>query len=170
MGAIIGAAYAFLGNTSKTEKFIRNLIDSAAFKKLDIQIFSTVNHDQTTQHLDYYLNNLKKYFSLLKTVNRTAIYDEKMVNEIGSLLEEMKKQREISLNANFVLMERADRLTSAQLIWTKKMTETISLVDRLFEGIKLERVEHDLFIKGSYCLGLFILGVLSTLLALHLFN
>lgn len=95
---------------------------------------------------------------------------EKMVNEIGSLLEEMKKQREISLNANFVLMERADRLTSAQLIWTKKMTETISLVDRLFEGIKLERVEHDLFIKGSYCLGLFILGVLSTLLALHLFN
>lgn len=89
MGAIIGAAYAFLGNTSKTEKFIRNLIESPAFKKLDIQIFSTVNHDQTTQHLDYYLNNLKKYFSLLKTVNRTAIYDEKMVNEIFKIYPEI---------------------------------------------------------------------------------
>ncbi len=82
VGAIIGGAYAFLGNAPATEKFVRNLIESLAFKKLDIQIFSTFNHNQATRDLDYYLNNLKKYFSLFKAVNRTAVYDEKQVREI----------------------------------------------------------------------------------------
>jgi len=44
MGAIIGGAYAFLGNATATEKFIRNLLESPAFNKLDIQIFAAVNH------------------------------------------------------------------------------------------------------------------------------
>lgn len=89
VGAIIGGAYAFLGNAIATEKFVRNLLESPAFKKLDIQIFSAVDHDQATRHLDYYLNNLKKYFSLLKTVNRTAVYDEKLVNEIFKIYPEI---------------------------------------------------------------------------------
>ncbi len=89
MGAIIGSAYAFFGNTSKTEKFVRNLLESPAFKKLDIQIFSAIDHDQATRHLDYYLNNLKKYFSLLKTVNHTAVYDENTVNEIFEIYPEI---------------------------------------------------------------------------------
>ena len=88
IGAIIGGAYAFLRNARATEKFIRDLLGSPAFNNLDIQIFSDADHDRATRNLDYYLNNLKKYFSLLKTLNKISVYDEKQIKDIFEMYPE----------------------------------------------------------------------------------
>jgi len=82
MGAIIGGAYAFLGDALTTEKFIRNLPESPAFKNLDFKTFDSGENDQDSSFYDHYLNNLKKYYSLLKNVTNPSVYDKKIVDEI----------------------------------------------------------------------------------------
>jgi len=85
IGAIIGGAYAYFSNIEKTEQFIRNLINSPTIKKLNLESFSNVEYRNPTTHLNYYLNTLKRYFSMLKTMGKTSIYDEALISELFKL-------------------------------------------------------------------------------------
>lgn len=82
MGAIIGGIYAVVQSAAQTEDAIRKLLGSRPFKELDIQMFSSDAQEGGIKQLDYYLNNLKKYFSLFKSINQVAVYDEKLVKKI----------------------------------------------------------------------------------------
>ncbi len=85
IGAIIGGTYAYFSNIEKTEQFIRNLINSPTIKKLNLESFSNVEYRNPTTHLNYYLNTLKRYFSMLKTMGKTSIYDEALISELFKL-------------------------------------------------------------------------------------
>ncbi len=82
IGAIIGGLYAYYQDASKVESFIREFINQDVFKDLDIEVFTSVEPTSITQHLQTYLNNIKKYFNMMRTLNEPSIYDTETVNAI----------------------------------------------------------------------------------------
>ena len=83
MGAIIGGAYCLLnGDALATEKFIYDIITGPAFGALEVKIFSPETVDDKNRDIEYYLNSAKKYFSLIKTINKPAVYDQDTVDAI----------------------------------------------------------------------------------------
>ncbi len=85
IGAIIGGLYAYFSNIEKTERFIRDLLASEAVKNLNLETFSSAEHRKPTVHLNAYLNTIKRYFSIFKTLGKTSIYEEELVKDIFSL-------------------------------------------------------------------------------------
>lgn len=146
IGAIIGGAYAFLRNARATEKFIRDLLDSPAFKELDIQIFSDADHDKATRHLDYYLNNLKKYFSLLKTLNRISVYDKEAVNEIFKIFPDIPIEK---LPLRFASIA-TDLISGREIVINEGSLRTAVIASASIPGIfPPVKMERQLLIDGG---------------------
>ncbi len=82
IGAIVGGLYAKYQNADKVEHFTYDLIRRPIFKELNLEIFSSMDHERSIKHLNDYLNNLKMYFSLLRTINTVSIYDKELINKI----------------------------------------------------------------------------------------
>ena len=89
IGAIVGGAYAFLENANDVEDFMIDLVTRQVFKDLNIEIFSSAKHNQLTSQVDTYINNIKKYYSMLKTLKLPSIYDEKIFHKIFEPFPEM---------------------------------------------------------------------------------
>jgi len=83
IGAIIGGAYAYFNDIEKTENSIRKLINNSTVKKFNLETYA--DYRKPNAHLNYYLNTLKRYFSMLKTLGKTSIYDEDLINELFKL-------------------------------------------------------------------------------------
>lgn len=82
IGALIGGLYATYQNAFAVEDFIFKLIERPVFKELDMEVFDSSEHSGAMYPFNQYLNNLKMYFSMLKTLKSRAIYDEKLVEQI----------------------------------------------------------------------------------------
>ncbi len=85
IGAIIGGAYAYYNNAEQTEQFIRNILDNPIIKSMHLESFASAEHHKPLLHLNEYLNTLKRYFSLIKTIGTTSVYDEETTNAIFDL-------------------------------------------------------------------------------------
>jgi len=146
IGAIIGGAYAFLGNVTATEKFVRNLLESPAFKELDIQIFSLDEQNQKTHKFDFYLTNLKKYFSMLKTFNQPSVYNEKQVNSIFDVYPEISLEK---LPLRFVTIA-TDLISGREIVLNEGSLRKAVIASASIPGIfpPLKR-EKQLLIDGS---------------------
>jgi len=79
IGAIIGGLYAYYQDAEKVESLIREFINQQVFKDLDIQIFTSIEPKSITQHLHSYLNSVKKYFNMMRTLNAPSIYSAETV-------------------------------------------------------------------------------------------
>jgi len=82
IGSIIGGAYAYFNDIEKTEQLIRDLLTSSTVKKLNLESYSAAEYHKPTTNLNYYLNTLKRYFSMFKTLGKTSVYDKTLINEI----------------------------------------------------------------------------------------
>ncbi len=82
IGAIIGGAYAYTQNAREAEQIIRDILDSPAVKELDLQSFANEEKDKSAWNMSYYINNLKNYFSLFKTLGKRSMFDQKQVEAI----------------------------------------------------------------------------------------
>ncbi len=82
IGALIGGLYSVYQNAEAVEDFIYNLIKRPVFNELDMEVFDSTEHSGAIHQLNQYLNNLKMYFSLLKTLKAQSIYDEDLVAKI----------------------------------------------------------------------------------------
>ncbi len=82
IGAIIGGAYAYTQKVHETEKIIREILNSRAVKELDLQSFAKEDSDKTAWNMSYYINNLKNYYSLFKTLGKKSMFDQKQVKAI----------------------------------------------------------------------------------------
>ncbi len=82
IGALIGGLYATYRNAKAVEDFIFNLIEQPVFKELDIEVFNSTEHSGSMYQFNQYLNNLKMYYSLLKTLKARSIYNKDLVQKI----------------------------------------------------------------------------------------
>ncbi len=82
IGALIGGLYAVYQNAEAVEDFIYNLIKRPVFSELDMEVFDSTEHSGAMYQLNQYLNNLKMYFSLLKTLKAQSIYNADLVAKI----------------------------------------------------------------------------------------
>ncbi|RMH62848.1 MAG: patatin [Calditrichaeota bacterium] len=82
IGAIIGGLYAYFQSAEKTESFLRKMLSSEAIDDLDLEIFTSIEHKSMTEQLFDYINSIRRYFSMLKTLNQQAIYTTEDVNKI----------------------------------------------------------------------------------------
>jgi len=82
IGAIIGGLYAAFQNAEAVEDFIYNLIKRPVFAELDMEVFDSTEHSGAMHHFNQYLNNLKMYFSMLKTLKARSIYEKKLVEKL----------------------------------------------------------------------------------------
>jgi len=85
IGAIIGGLYAYYQDAQKVESFMRDFINQQVFKDLDLQIFTSIEPTSITQHLQTYLNNAKKYFSMLRALNEPSIYSAETMEAIFAM-------------------------------------------------------------------------------------
>ena len=82
IGALIGGLYSVYQKAEAVEDFIYNLIKRPVFSELDMEVFASTEHTGAMHQLNQYLNNLKMYFSLLKTLKVQSIYDKNLVDQL----------------------------------------------------------------------------------------
>ena len=84
IGAIIGGLYAFYQSADKTEEHIRRMLTSEAIDDLDLEIFTSIEHKSMTEQMLDYFNSIKRYISMIKTLNQPGVYTTEEVYKIFS--------------------------------------------------------------------------------------
>lgn len=82
IGAIIGGLYAYYHNADKVEEHVRAMLTGEAIDDLDLEIFRSIEHKTMTEQLFDYMNSVRRYFSMLKTLNQPAIYGREEIDRI----------------------------------------------------------------------------------------
>ncbi len=147
MGAIIGGAYCLLnGDAAATETFIKRIITGRAFGELEVKIFSPEAVDAKDRDLEYYLNSAKKYFSLIKTINKPAVYDE---STVSAIMEPFPDKPIETLPIRFACIA-TDLISGREIVINegsmKKAITASASIPGIFPPVKMD---HQLLVDGG---------------------
>ncbi len=138
IGAIIGGLYATFQNAEAVEDFIYDLIKRPVFNELDMEVFDSTEHSGAMNHLNQYLNNLKMYFSMLKTLKARSIYNEKLVEK---LFETFPDKPIETLPVNFATIA-TDLISGREIVLTegslKKSVMASSAIPGVFPPVEID--------------------------------
>ncbi len=142
IGALIGGLYAQYQSADRVQEFFSDLFRHPIFKELDIQVFNTMDTDGPARYFNNYLNQLKMYFSLLKTINARSVFSEEMIDKIFALYPDATIE---SLPVRFACIA-TDLLSGREIVLNEGSLRTAvrasSSIPGIFPPVKL----HDLLL------------------------
>ena len=146
IGAIVGGLYALYQNARKVEEFIYSLIERPIFRELNLDIFDTMDTRERIHNLSQFLNNLKMYFSLLKTLKTPSIYNKEQMEKIFEPYPDHPITR---LPIKFATIS-TDLISGREIVLTEGSLKTAVMASSAIPGI-LPPVEMDdlLLIDGA---------------------
>jgi len=140
IGALIGGLFAAFKEAGMVEQFVKDFIHRPVFNELDIQIFNAMDREKAEKHFNDYLNNLKMYFSFLKTLNTVSIYNEELITKMFEEYPDLPIEKlplRFAAIATDLISGREIALTEGSL---KQAVMASSAIPGIFPPVKIDRL------------------------------
>jgi len=138
IGSLIGGLYASYKSADRVEAYIKGLVADPIFNELEMKVFDSAAGSGVIHQLDQYINSIKMYYSLLKTLKTKSIYNKKLVKQ---LFKTYPDQNIENLPIPFVAIA-TDLLSGREIVITegslKLAVMASSAIPGIFPPVKIE--------------------------------
>ncbi len=146
IGAIIGGLYAYLGSAEQVREYILKMISDPMYDELNIQLFASMDRSDRHFFFEGRLQNLKMYFSLLKTIRTPSVFSAEAVDKIFRLYPDTDLS---SLKIKFATIA-TDLISGREIVIDegslRQAVRASSSIPGFFPPVKME---HMLLVDGA---------------------